>query len=62
VEETVFSLLFRRLNEYREGYADALVAGGAADYAEYRSMTGAVQALDAVIQDVKELESRFIND
>lgn len=62
MEQTVFSLLLRSLNENRQGYVDALVSGVAADYAEYRSMVGAIRAVERTIQDVKELESRFINE
>ena len=62
MEDTVFALILRKLNQYRDDAVASMAGGAAKDYAEYRELVAEARVLNNLIEDVKELESRFIND
>jgi hypothetical protein len=60
MEETVFALLYRRINEKREPLQDHLVQGGAKSYEDYVRVSAQVTTLNSMEDDIKDLENRFI--
>lgn len=62
MESTIFALLVRSLEEQKEGIRDYLACGGARSYEDYCRATGQYQAIEMVVDNVKELEKRFIAD
>ena len=62
METTVFALLLRELGERQESIRDHLANGGAKSYEDYCRIVGAYGAMQQTVDDVKELEKRFIAD
>jgi hypothetical protein len=52
--------LRRTCREQREGLAELLTGGGVSDYAAYSKAVGAVQALDLVLNEIAEIEKKYI--
>jgi hypothetical protein len=61
MEESVFSVLYRRIRESRESLTEFTMSGGAKDYVEYCKMVAKCQMLDSFEEDVKDLEKRFMD-
>jgi len=61
MEETVFGLLYRRINEEKEPLVDHLMHGGAKSYEDYVRVSARHAALVDIETMLKELEKRFIN-
>ncbi len=62
MEDTVFALLQRNITELCESIKEYLASGGAKSYDEYSRCVGEYCALQRAIEEVKELEKRFIAD
>lgn len=60
MEETVFSILYRRINETKQSLAECAMSGGAKDYVEYCKIVAKHQVLNSFEEDIKELEKRFM--
>jgi len=62
MEDTVFALMTRAINERKEDVLNHLSSGGAKSYDEYTHMTGMLRALVYIEDELKELEKRFIEE
>lgn len=62
MNDTVFTLLLRYVDERKEGLVSHLANGGAKTYEDYAKMTGMIQALTAVEDEIKGLEKRFMDE
>lgn len=54
--------LRRTCREQRDGLAELMLGGGVADYAAYSKAVGAVQALDLVLNEIAEIEKKYIEE
>jgi hypothetical protein len=61
MEETVFSVLYRKIRESKESLTDCAMSGGARDYIEYCKIVAKHQVLDSFEEDIKDLEKRFMD-
>jgi hypothetical protein len=61
MEESVFSILSRRVAERREDLVEFLVHGGAKDYVAYARAAAQHEAYLTVEDYIKELEKRFMD-
>jgi hypothetical protein len=59
-EHSVFGLIERRLNEYKEGIQEHLATGGAATSDKYWVSVGEYSAYNKILDDLAELEKRYI--
>ena len=62
MQDTIFTLIFRGLDERKQALQEGLATGGAKNYEEYCRMVGEYSALQRLEDDVKDLEKRFIAD
>lgn len=62
MEDTIFALLLRTMNERKQALQESLACGGAKNYEEYCRTVGEYTALRRLEDDVKDLEKRFIAD
>ena len=62
MSDTMATLLISRLEEKRSSIEQFLARGGVSSYEDYMKMTGQYQAISDVIEEVKEVEKRFIDD
>ena len=60
MEVSVFDALERRLNEYRDEVAEYISGGGIKNMEEYNRLIGKLEGVDIALNNVKELEKRFI--
>ena len=51
-----------RMNEYKESLADYLMSGGPKDYEAYVKVVAKIEAIDALLEDISEIEQRYIED
>ena len=52
----------RRLLEYRDGLSDHLISGGAKDYISYSKVVGKIELAQTLLDDISEIEARYIED
>jgi len=60
VEISVFDALERRLNEYRDEITEFVSGGGVKSMEDYNRLIGKLEGIDIALNNVKELEKRFI--
>lgn len=61
IEDTsVFSLMERKLKEYKSSIELHLATGGAATTDKYWVSVGSYEAYNNILEDLKELEKRYI--
>jgi len=60
VEVSVFDALERRLNEYRNEVSEYISGGGVKSMEDYNRLIGKLEGIDIALNNVKELEKRFI--
>lgn len=60
MEVSVFDALERRLNEYRSEVSEYISGGGIKSMEEYNRLIGKLEGIDIALNNVKELEKRFI--
>lgn len=60
MEVSVFDALERRLNEYRGEVSEYISGGGIKNMEEYNRLIGKLEGIDIALNNVKELEKRFI--
>ena len=60
MEVSVFDALERRLNEYRDEVSEYISGGGIKSMEEYNRLIGKLEGIDIALNNVKELEKRFI--
>jgi hypothetical protein len=51
-----------RMNGYKESLADYLMSGGPKDYEAYVKVVAKVEAVEALLEDISEIEQRYIED
>lgn len=56
---TAFSVVLKEIEERREQIAQALISGGARDFAEYKSMTGEIRGLSQAHVYITDLVDRL---
>lgn len=57
-----FQLIYRHLNERREAISDHVSSGAPRSYEEYRQSIGALQEVDRLFAEMKDIEQRLIAD
>ncbi len=62
MSDTVFSILKRRLDERKSSIELFLAQGGAKSYDEYLRSVGMYAATNESLQDIQEIEKRFLED
>lgn len=62
MENTIFALLLRAINEQKEALQGHLASGGAKNYEDYCRSVGEHAALQRMESEIKDLEKRFIAD
>lgn len=62
MEETVFTVLRRRISERKADLTSYVMSGGAAKYEEYMRAAGAYETLTVIEEELKELEARFVEE
>lgn len=62
MDETVFSILLRRLEEKKSSIELFLAQGGAKSHEDYVRMVGEYSSTTGMIDEVKDLEKRFLED
>ena len=60
MEVSVFDAIERRLNEYREEVSEYISGGGVKSMEDYNRLIGKLEGIDIALNNVKELEKRFI--
>jgi hypothetical protein len=60
MDDTVFSYLERKIDEYENDIKTFLASGQVEDMAMYNRIVGRNEALQFVRQDLKDLEKRFV--
>ncbi len=60
MEVSVFDALERRLNEYKEEITEFVSGGGVKSMEDYNRLIGKLEGIDIALNNVKELEKRFI--
>ena len=60
MEVSVFDALERRLNEYRSEVSEYISGGGVRSMEDYNRLIGKLEGIDIALNNVKELEKRFI--
>ena len=60
MEVSVFDALERRLNEYKEEITEFVSGGGVKSMEDYDRLIGKLEGIDIALNNVKELEKRFI--
>lgn len=60
MEVSVFDALERRLNEYRNEVSEYISGGGVKSMEDYNRLIGKLEGIDIALNNVKELEKRFI--
>ena len=60
MEVSVFDALERRLNEYRDEVSEYISGGGVKSMEDYNRLIGKLEGIDIALNNVKELEQRFI--
>ena len=60
MEISVFDALDRRLNEYRDEITEFVSGGGVKSMEDYNRLIGKLEGIDIALNNVKELEKRFI--
>ncbi len=60
MEVSVFDALERRLNEYRDEVSEYISSGGVKSMEDYNRLIGKLEGIDIALNNVKELEKRFI--
>jgi hypothetical protein len=58
----VIEAIRSRIEDHREQISDHLLSGGANSYDEYMYFVGKAQTLRTVLQDLEEIEQRYIED
>jgi len=56
----VIELLRARIEEHKAQLSEHLLNGGASTYEEYAHLVGKAQGLRMVLQDLEEIEQRYI--
>lgn len=51
-----------RMNDYKESFSDYLMSGGPKDYEAYVKVVAKVEAVEALLEDISEIEQRYIED
>lgn len=59
---TALSVVLRDVEDRRQIIAEALIAGSAKDFAEYKSMTGEIRGLSLAHSIVTDLVRKLEND
>ena len=62
MSDTMVTLLISRLEEKKSSIEQFLARGGVSSYEDYMKLTGYYEAINEVIEEVKEIEKRFIDD
>jgi len=60
MEQDVLSLLIRNMNEEQQAVTQALSAGSAKDFAEYRELCGRIHGLTRAIYVIDEMKVRLL--
>jgi hypothetical protein len=60
MEESVFSLLYRALNEHLEDLRNHILSGTVESYEDYRAASAKYEMCRRIEEDVKEIERRFM--
>lgn len=60
MEVSVFDALERRLNEYKTEITEFVSGGGVKSMEDYNRLIGKLEGIDIALNNVKELEKRFI--
>ena len=60
MEVNVFEALERRLNEYKAEITEYVSGGGVKSMEDYNRLIGKIEGIDIVLNNLKELEKRFI--
>lgn len=60
MEISIFDALERRLNEYRDEVSEYISGGGVRSMEDYNRLIGKLEGIDIALNNVKELEKRFI--
>lgn len=60
MEVSVFGALERRLNEYKTEITEFVSGGGVKSMEDYNRLIGKLEGIDIALNNVKELEKRFI--
>jgi hypothetical protein len=50
------------MNDYKESLADYLMSGGPKDYEAYVKVVAKVETVEALLEDISEIEQRYIED
>ena len=58
----VIEAIRKRIEEHRTQLGEHMLSGGANDYEEYMYLVGKAQAFRGVLQDLEEIEQRYIED
>lgn len=60
MENTIFTLILRQVQDNMRNLEESLAQGGAGSFEEYCHMTGRYAAYVMIHDEIKELEKRFI--
>ena len=60
MEVNIFEALERRLGEYKTEIAEFISGGGVKSMEDYNRLVGKIEGIDIVLNNLKELEKRFI--
>jgi hypothetical protein len=60
MDDSLFSILYRRLSERKTSLSEHLMAGGASTYEAYVRATAQYEAYTIIEEELKELEKRFM--
>ena len=62
MDDSVITLLQRKVAEYKEELKDHLAMGGVSDYSEYMRLVGRHETLNLLGADLVEIEKRLIEE
>ncbi len=62
MQDTLFTLIFREIDDRKKALQESLANGGARNYEDYCRNVGEHSALQRMEDYVKDLEKRFIAD
>lgn len=61
MEQSIFLTVLNRIEEQRQGIRHHLAGGGAETQLEYWKLVGKYEALGNTVEEIKEVEQRYID-
>jgi len=61
VEQSIFLTVLNRVEEQREGIRHYLAGGGVDSHLEYFKLVGKYEALGNIVEEIREVEQRYID-